>query len=39
MAHAGVHRASEPEASYQQRIATLESELATLHQADVDREA
>ena len=38
MVHAEVHQASEPEASYQQWIATLESELATLHQADVDRE-
>jgi len=39
MVHAGVDQdTSGHEASYQQQIASLESELAALHQADSDRE-
>ena len=39
MVQAGVdHDTSRPEASYQQWITTLESELAAIHQVDVDRE-
>ena len=39
MVHAGVDQdTSGHEASYQQQIASLESELAALHQADSDHE-